>query len=353
MFLIRVDGNQHIGLGHIMRCLSIADALNKLGKKPVFVTADKLPETLIKSRGYEFLTLNTDYRQMETELPIFTQLLKRLTLDGKKVSILVDSYYATPDYLSELKKSGTVIYMDDLGNDTYPVDVLINYNCYADSDWYLETYRESQFEIPAFLLGSQYAPLRSQFSGVSYEYEDPAIRVLISTGGSDNYNIAGNLLRHFISAKKDIFSNLEYLVISGAMNEHYQELQLLSEQYDNIQLYSNVTDMAALMKKSHIGITAAGSTVYELAAVGVPMICFAFADNQLRLMAALEEKEAALSAGDYQKEGDLLFDNIENALFEYLTSFEKRCYHGEMAHKMADGQGARRLAEALLDWHSK
>lgn len=351
MFLIRVDGNQNIGLGHVMRCLSIADALNKLGKKPVFVTADKLPETLIKSRGYEFLTLNTDYRQMETELPIFTQLLSRLTIDGKRVSILVDSYYATAQYLSELKNMGRVIYLDDLCTQIYPADMVINYNCYADSAWYEKNYQDSQWGIPDFLLGSQYAPLRSQFSNVTYQYENPATKVLISTGGSDNYNIAGRLLQHFIQSRNEAFSGLEYLVISGAMNEHYQELQLLAQQYDRIHLYSNVTDMAALMKMSHIGISAAGSTIYELAAVGVPMICFAFADNQLQLMKALEEKEAALCVGDYRQEDELIFEKIEAALLTYLTSYEKRCHHGKIAHEMSDGQGAIRLAQAVLEKH--
>ena len=41
MFYIRADGNSQIGAGHIMRCLSIAEALKDKGKVTIFLTADE------------------------------------------------------------------------------------------------------------------------------------------------------------------------------------------------------------------------------------------------------------------------------------------------------------------------
>ena len=38
--IIRADGNREIAMGHMMRCLSIADAAAKLGESTTFILAD-------------------------------------------------------------------------------------------------------------------------------------------------------------------------------------------------------------------------------------------------------------------------------------------------------------------------
>ena len=50
---IRVDMNEIIATGHVMRCLSVADAAREMGKETVFITADEKPVELLKGRGYE------------------------------------------------------------------------------------------------------------------------------------------------------------------------------------------------------------------------------------------------------------------------------------------------------------
>lgn len=48
---IRADGNEHIGTGHVMRCLAIAEALEAAGVQVCFVMADDAAAKLVKSRG--------------------------------------------------------------------------------------------------------------------------------------------------------------------------------------------------------------------------------------------------------------------------------------------------------------
>ena len=53
MYIIRADGNTAIGMGHVMRCLSIADAMRDRNIEPVFMTADNDCVAMIEDRGFE------------------------------------------------------------------------------------------------------------------------------------------------------------------------------------------------------------------------------------------------------------------------------------------------------------
>ncbi len=65
MIYIRADGNTAIGMGHVMRCLAVAEAIAKLDCLPlVFLTADEMCYELIEDRGFCVFSLETDYREM-------------------------------------------------------------------------------------------------------------------------------------------------------------------------------------------------------------------------------------------------------------------------------------------------
>ena len=79
MFYIRADGNTQIGMGHVMRCLSIAEAAVDLEErcKPVFLAADDECRSLIEERGFRVIVLHTDYRDMMSELSQLEKMLVR------------------------------------------------------------------------------------------------------------------------------------------------------------------------------------------------------------------------------------------------------------------------------------
>ena len=124
MFYIRADGNAKVGMGHIMRCLSIAEAALELGSRPVFISADNDGRTIINGRGVECTVLDTDYTDMESELEKLARILNREDI------ILVDSYCVTESYLRSLGEMCKTAYLEDMGK-PYPVNLLINYNIYA------------------------------------------------------------------------------------------------------------------------------------------------------------------------------------------------------------------------------
>lgn len=339
MILIRADGGREIGSGHIMRCLSVAGALRERGKEVLFVLADDAAAGLLTERGQQFRILHTDYRKPEEELPAFLPLLERY----RPELFLGDSYFMTAEYLEQVGRYTKTAYMDDMCAFSCPVDVLINYNIYGEQ---LPYRKQALPRNRAFLLGCAYVPLRTEFRNVNYSVRKNAENVLITTGGSDTYNLAGQILE---TALADTGAGkMHYHVVSGAFNRHLPKLQKIEKTNDKVQIHQNVHNMAELMEQCDIVVTAGGSTMYELCAVGVPIICFSFADNQERLVETFIEKKLACYGGNYLKEKAELPKRVVEHIRILAESETLREDYSRHEKKLVDGKGAERLAEALI-----
>lgn len=366
MVVIRADANSKIGMGHVMRCLSVADALVKRREEVLFVTADDTPVPLLTKKGIPYRVLHTDYADMEAELPELWEVLRELpqgaespeeALPQRNTFILVDSYYVTEKYLAALKKRITTIYMDDIYAFSYPVDMLINYNIYGEEMGYE---KDAAFADTKLLLGTEYVPLREEFSaGAGYVQSRKVLSlgaanvppaadggILITTGGSDSFNLAGQLLME--AMKYDALKEKEYHVVSGSLNPHIGELQALAQKHENIHIHCNVTNMAELMAESEVALSAGGSTLYELCAMGVPVIAFSFAENQERLVQTFVKRGIAQYGGNYRTDGNKMIQNTIAGLETLLEDENLRTEYREKARTLVDGKGAGRIAEAIL-----
>ena len=352
MVVIRADANSKIGMGHVMRCLSVADALVKRGEEVLFVTADDTPVPLLTKKGVPYRVLHTDYADMEAELPELWEVLSELpqgaespdaALAQKNTSILVDSYYVTEKYLAALKKRITTIYMDDIYAFSYPVDMLINYNIYGEEMGYE---KDAAFADTKLLLGTEYVPLREEFSAAEQQRTAADGGILITTGGSDSFNLAGQLLTE--AMKYDALKEKEYHVVSGSLNPHIGELQALAEKHGNIHIHCNVTNMAELMAESEVALSAGGSTLYELCAMGVPVIAFSFAENQERLVQTFVKRGIAQYGGNYRTDGNKMIQNTIAGLETLLEDENLRTEYRKKARTLVDGKGADWIAEAIL-----
>lgn len=400
MILIRADGNAQIGMGHLMRCMTIAEELALLlgGKDKIhFVCADEASGKFVKENDFRCHILGTDYRDMESELPLWKQLLQAhfepeaihqqeplawTRKEKSAIKILVDSYHITDRFLTVLREKTYVILLDDMGTHPYPADCIVNYNAPADPEAYQKLYQDTETRL---LIGSKYTPLRRQFCrklpanmesdsrAATKENRDrnmgesnkedtysaqiqevlvttggdsgnsvQRLEVLITTGGGDSGNIAGKILERIYDK---VFS---FHLIMGRFHPHFHEMQELEKRHTNIHLHRDVKDMAGLMRRCQIAITAGGSTIYELAALGIPFICFSYAENQEALVDYIGTHRIAASAGAWHKDPDETLKNIETH-FRTLTRHPKlRKQYTKNETKMIDTQGARRLAMAIL-----
>ncbi len=355
MIYFRADANHNIGMGHIMRCLSIADAVaNIFDNDIIFLLADDNAHQFILDRGYEAIILHSSYDDMEAELNYWPRITPNI--------IIVDSYYATPKYMGVLREKvgkGGLVYVDDLAIFPYPVDIIVNYNAYAKLSLYTKIYADS--EMPIMVLGPNYAPLRSMFRGIEKKKQPKNVKnVLISTGGSDELHLALAMVKYICGMPgKNEAKYFHFLL--GAMNTDKEEIRSLANAQPNIFLHENVSDMKSLISSCDIAVSAAGSTLYEICACGVPLITYSIADNQISGAEAFGQSGLAQNIGDLRNpvtietslvmSGELDSSSVErifSAVLELSDNYKKRCEVGTRMQDMIDGFGADRIAEVIF-----
>jgi len=379
LIFIRTDANKEIATGHMMRCLSVANACLQKGMQVCFVVSDEESKSVFDALVRDTVSLPTSsalavrvlstgvYHNLEQELAELTDMI----VINKAAVLLLDSYFVTPAYLEAIRKVSRIAYMDDLRSFDYKVDLLINYDIIPDN--MLSEYRMSYQNAGKCLLGGLYTPLRSQFLHQRFavrEFTESACTsnlhstqipaVLVTTGGSDPYHFC----LHFLEAAKHL--PLTFHVVIGRLNT---DKEALAEAFSlcNVIFHENVSDMASLMAECDFAVSAAGTTLYELCALGVPTVSYTMADNQMAAAHAFDAQGAVYLAGDIRPARDFslrtgnlshrpaINNEVINRIVNYTEemtlasdNFAKRKSAHETMRRLVDGNGSSRIAEALL-----
>lgn len=348
MIIFRADGNSSVGSGHIMRCLSIANAAKRIGKHCVFVTAGDEFLSIITAYGHQCIILNTDYTHMEAELSGFLPIIYK----HKPSVLFVDSYFVTEAYLKTLQKSaeengGKLIYIDDVSAFPYPCHGLLNYNIYGPDKEkeYRSLYCGAGMTAPKLFLGTAYAPLREEFCDLPDRVvQKRAQKILISTGGTDFEHLTIELVKEV----KQCGSQYTFCFVIGAMNEDKEIIHDISCDESRIVLYDNVTQMAELMSDCDVAVSAAGSTLYELCATQTPTITYVLADNQIPGARGFDKRQILENIGDIRDLGAAdLSKRLIGRAADLACNYEKRIEISARMQDVVDGKGAMRIVQSI------
>ena len=342
MIYLRADGNQHIASGHLMRCLTIARALKKKEMLPVFLVSDNTSIDMLKNmftpeekalHAFPIIHMQTDYSDLEEEIPVLVRILEA----QRPQCLLVDSYYATEEYFRAISGLCPIAYLDDLQSMNVPWDLVINYDLAPDPAFYSNAKK--------VLTGGAYSPLREQFSLHSYHVWEQVRDVLISTGATDPFHIAANLLTSLLSDKK--WADTCFHVMTGPFHQSRETLLSLAAADSRVILHENVSDMASLMSECDLALSAGGTTLYELCAIGVPTLSFAFADNQLPGIMDFAAADLIPTLGDARSRTDFISEAAD-ALGRLAMDAPARNEQSSRMRMAIDGAGADRIAGALI-----
>lgn len=363
MLMFRADGNSRIGAGHIMRCLSVADAGKKyFDQDSVFVLASGDLEETITNRGVRCVLLGTDYRCMGSE----TEKMEELIGLWGPSAVFVDSYYVNPHYLGALqgaaaREGGRLAYIDDVMAFAYPCDVLINYNIYGpdNREEYERLYRTAGVSLPKLLLGTSYVPLRAAFQDLGERRaKKEAKHILISTGGADPDHVSLRLAEYLESCMEGgkgavgdwglSRGGIQFHFVIGAMNGDCQKIKEIAEGCECISIHYNVREMEQLMGRCDAALSAAGSTLYELCAAQTPAVTYILADNQAPGAEGFERHHILRCAGDIRNMTEKeVPEKLLGEVLRLAMDYEERKKISAGQRRLVDGTGARRIVEAV------
>ncbi len=324
--VIRADGNNTIGFGHLVRTQALAQQLIKRGAKVIFLTRN--PE-FIKAFPVEAIDNRVDFH---TEDGMVEAKLQQYGAD----LLIVDSYNYDQDRLDRIGQLDLLtVYIDDLNSYLFNIDYVVNGNLYAP---HVDYQGRAQS-----LLGSQYLLLREDFNDLSARKVRPQVKdILITFGAADMENVTPKVLE--MLGGYSYFAEISWHVVIGPVFKYSKEIEFVTQGISNVYTYHS-PNIKNLMDNCDICISAAGSTSYELAACGVPAVLIVAGDNQICLAQEAGRLGIAINIGWYNHIQSI---DLYQALDQLIMNCEVRQEMVNRGQELIDAKGAERVAEFLL-----
>ena len=337
---IRVDANSDIGMGHLSRCLTIAEQAKSSGFNVTFLSGS--PAVAERASASDFLFEELDQsRFIEVEIPAVHKILEKGSSD-KKV-LLIDTYQITENYISAFADIAKIVYLGSKQIASNSINLVINYSCTAKKNFYTQHCPNSKL-----CLGIQYAPLREVLWIKQKSSSDRNNRVLITAGGSDTANITYSILNTLI--KEPHLSSYTFETIIGPLNPNKSLLVDAFGDKKNIELRINERNMAKRMDNCAYAISASGTTLYELAAKRIPTVAFALNAEQEPDAKGFHNLGLLHYSGTLGPLSmDLLISKIKENLLYILANKEEVDRINRQQYKLLPENGTKKIVTAIKD----
>lgn len=346
-FAFRTDASIHIGTGHVMRCLTLANALTYKGGQCTFICREhtgNLTEQ-IRSQGHTVhrLPMGAD---ADADLAHGVWLGATQAQDAQACALIlahlqpdwlvVDHYALDSRWEIALSKyCGKVMVIDDLADRPHSCQVLLDQTFGRSTDDY-------DLLVPAdctLLCGSNYALLRPEFAALrTYSLQRRGQRklknLLITMGGVDKDNVTARVLN--LLRASPLPADCKITVVLGPTAPWLSEVQQITQTMPlSTTLLVGVDNMAQLMADSDLAIGAAGASSWERCCLGLPTIMVVLAENQTALASGLAKAGAARVV----ELNDESIHQIAVLITELCNSDSDLIQMSQAASSIVDGQG--------------
>ncbi|MDP3660553.1 UDP-2,4-diacetamido-2,4,6-trideoxy-beta-L-altropyranose hydrolase [Phenylobacterium sp.] len=326
------DAGPHVGGGHVMRSLTLAEALGQRGGACVFMASP----------------------QVAAVLDAFAPEIPRVPADGRSAvelmdadarafdAVVFDHYGLSQGEHLTIARGRPSMALDDLADRSLAVDMVLDSGPQRRAEDY-------EGLIPAgsrLLLGPAYAPVRPQFAALRApalaRRGGPVERVLVSLGLTDLDGITARVLDRVRPRLGEVALD----VVLGGAAPTLTGLERLARRDSRLNVHVDTRDMAKLTAHADFAVGAAGSSVWERCTLALPSLLLVLAPNQRPAAAAFAELGAALvvdaAAPDFESAFDRAFTRLS-------TDAELRARLAAKSAEVCDGLGAGRVADAFLD----
>jgi spore coat polysaccharide biosynthesis predicted glycosyltransferase SpsG len=318
------------GLGHLMRCLSLADAIKDIDKNSIYFFSND-PEGIVIDRvineGYKFKKitslLNNEFISSFSNK--YAEFIHWIIIDLKKIN----SYF-----FNECRKIAKVLHFDDDICRSFNSNIIVNNHIASNKGCY-------QLGIKSkLLIGPKFNTVNKSFFEVGSDNKNNE-HILITLGGEDPEDFTS----WFIEGLSDIFAKNRVIVAIGPANPNHENIKKKIAAYaPHIEVIFSPKSLSKYTSNAIIAITAGGVTCYELAAARVPQCMVALENHQKSLINGFISNDAAIALGSYN---DICIDNVKKIVRQLLKDKKLASFISKNAFDLIPINGPLNIVEEM------
>jgi UDP-2,4-diacetamido-2,4,6-trideoxy-beta-L-altropyranose hydrolase len=328
----RADATATIGVGHVMRTLTLAAAARARGHD-VALHAAALPSQLVARARRDGIVV-----ERVAARPGSVADAEELATHGADV-LWTDGYDFDDAYMEALGRSDAMLAATDDGRERslLGVALVVNPNPHAGDAMYADLVGTT------VLTGLRFALVRGEVVELRRRRFTPARvrRVVVSLGGTDPGGLAAPLLESLL---RDVPADIVVDVAIGLDNPRAGDIQCIAAGDPRRCRVIAPDGLAAALAGSDLAVLAAGSTLWEAAAVGVPVVSVIVADNQAGLL-SWPGAAAWTEVCDARRRDD--FDAAAAHVVALVDAAARRRAMSVLGKRLVDGRGATRVVATL------
>ncbi|MDV6331668.1 UDP-2,4-diacetamido-2,4,6-trideoxy-beta-L-altropyranose hydrolase [Asticcacaulis sp. 201] len=324
--LIRTEASPQIGMGHFMRCFAIAETA-RTHDIPVTFLLNEVGDAVL-ARLHDIGAEGVAVCGSPGSAADF-MAMGALNLSRDRDWLLIDSYQVTEDYLTLQTPAARVAVIDDMNAlARYDCDLIINP---AQAARRIDYERKTSARL---CLGPDYALIRKEFLQHSDDAYDGGF-IAILFGGSDPLQLSGRCARLL----RETLPDTPIRIIAGPANIHSADLMALEQELNAVSVVQSPASVAQALCGASLVLTAAGGSVGEIAAMGLPALVLVVYDNQASALKACPYPVIDARTG--------LPEGLGSEIKKLINDPARRADIAQHAHAVVDGNGPQRIVEVM------
>lgn len=364
LVVFRTDASSDIGTGHVIRCLTLANALREMGDSVAFICREHDGNlcALIEQRGFAVhrLPMGSLIETKTTGAPVHAAWLGAQWLeDAEGTLAVIEALGSTPDWLvvdhyaldvrweRHMRTAvGRLMVIDDIADRNHDCDLLLDQNMIDGQN---ERYQRKVPSECDLLLGPEYALLQPDYArlrGKVRPRQGPVQQVLIYFGGVDREDLTLKAVNALLALNRP---EIEADIVLSVASPTFRRVQECIARRPGLRLHANVQSLAPFMLAADLAIGASGATSWERLCLGLPALIVTVADNQRPIAAELSRRKLVRWLGDA---GDVSERDLFSGLKEIVDAGLDPVWSTSCLH-FVDGAGTERVSAALSEMGSK
>jgi len=308
--LFRCDGSFDIGMGHLMRCLTLADYLKNEYKCSIRF-AIRFSDLAIKKVENKYPTFKSD----ESFFDYYKWLYDIIILTKTNILIM--------DMRDGLKRKELFLLKKNTGVKVVTIDDPENKRCEADLAFYPPVPQLKKMNWDGFFgkvfVGWKYVIVRDEFMHKYPSANNSKPNILVSMGATDK----SNMTKFVFDVLNKIKHKFVVTAILGAGYKLKEQNNIFSKEVHHFEydIHYNPDNVANIMSSTDLAIISFGQTAYEIAALNIPAIYLCLTDDHNLSSKIFANKNLGKSAGVFDNNREETEKNLEKYLNMFLCNF--------------------------------